>query len=136
MDEATKDNLWHYNTELKKFANSNRKDMTKAEACIWKFVLSGRQMMGYQFRRQRPILNFIADFMCKELMLIIEVDGLTHDWESVAENDLVRERQLANIGFTILRFSDDEVLKDIENVNQSICFFIEDFEENKKNHPL
>ncbi|GGI27023.1 endonuclease domain-containing protein [Pedobacter mendelii] len=136
MDEADKNNLWHYNTGLKKFANSNRKDMTKAEACLWKFVLSGKQMMGYQFRRQRPILNFIVDFMCKELMLVIEVDGLTHSWENVAENDITRDKLLADIGFSVLRFNDDEILTDIENVNRAICFYVEAFEWESKNHPL
>jgi very-short-patch-repair endonuclease len=108
--------------------------MTKAEACIWKFLLSAKQMMGYSFRRQRPVLNYIADFMCKELMLIIEVDGLTHQWESVAEKDLPREKELIDIGFTLLRFSDEEVLKDLENVNRAICFYIEKFE--NKSHLL
>ena len=45
--------------------------MTKAEACLWKYVLGSRQMKGYQFRRQRPVLNYIADFMCKELLLAV-----------------------------------------------------------------
>jgi very-short-patch-repair endonuclease len=88
MDRASRDNLWHYNPNLKHFAKNNRNTMIKAEACLWKFVLSRRQMEGYKFRRQRPILNFIADFMCKELMLIIEVGGLTHQWAEVAENDI------------------------------------------------
>jgi len=127
MQEANKENLWHYNSNLTKYANVNRKNMTKAEACIWKFVLSSKQMMGYSFRRQRPILNFIADFMCKELMLIIEIDGLTHQWELVAKNDIIREKTLSDLGFTILRFSDEEVLRDIENVNRAICFYIEKF---------
>ena len=77
MESVDKTNLFHYNKNLQSFANINRKNMTKAEACLWKFVLGGRQMMGYQFRRQRPVLNYIADFMCKELNLIIEVDGIT-----------------------------------------------------------
>jgi len=128
MEEAKKENLWHYNSDLKDFANTNRKNMTKAEACIWKFLLSSKQMMGYSFRRQRPILNFIADFMCKELMLIIEIDGLTHQWESVAVKDLSREKALSEIGFTIIRFNDEEILKDLENVNRAICFYIEEFE--------
>ena len=85
-------------------------------------------MQGYSFRRQRPILNFIADFMCKELMLIIEVDGLTHEWESVAGKDIIREKALAEIGFTILRFCDAEVLNDIANVNRAICFYIAEFD--------
>ncbi|UKT65908.1 endonuclease domain-containing protein [Pedobacter mucosus] len=127
MEKAKKENLWHYNRNLRGFANANRKNMTKAEACIWKFLLSSKQMMGYSFRRQRPILNFIADFMCKELMLIIEVDGLTHDWESIAENDILRGKALSEIGYTIIHFNDDEVLNDMENVNRAICFYIEDF---------
>lgn len=128
MEKAEKENPWHYNSYLKDFANANRKYMTKARACIWKFLLSSKQMMRYQFRRQRPILNFIVDFMCKELMLIIEIDGLTHQWESVAERDISREKALSDIGFTVIRFNDDEVLKDLENVNRSICFYIEEFE--------
>ncbi len=109
--------------------------MTKAEACLWKFALSGRQMKNYQFRRQRPILNFIADFMCKELMLIIEVDGITHEWEKIAANDPLREHSLKSVGFHILRFKDEDVLNDIGNVINEIEFFIHDFEQNK-NHPL
>ena len=81
--EANKDNYHLYNTRLQPFANKLRKDMTKAEACLWKYALRARQMKGYQFRRQRPVINFIADFMCKELMLVIEVDGITHHDEKV-----------------------------------------------------
>ena len=99
MSNATKSNLWHYNANLREFANQNRKSMTKPEACIWKLALSKRQMKGYQFRRQRPVLNYIADFMCKELMLIIEVDGLTHQWAEVAEKDIQRQQELEKIGF-------------------------------------
>ena len=86
MNQADKSNTFHYNKNLRPFANTNRKNMTKAEACLWKFVIGRRQMMNYQFRRQRPILNYIADFMCKELMLIIEVDGTNVKGKSV--NDM------------------------------------------------
>lgn len=143
MNQADKSNIYHYNKNLKAFANVNRKNMTKAEACLWKFVIGGKQMMNYQFRRQRPILNYIADFMCKELMLIIEVDGLTHQWEDVYQNDLIREKELKAVGFNILRFNDDEILSDINNVIRAIEIYIHDFEENIhdfeenkiKNHP-
>ena len=84
--------------------------MTKAEACLWKYVLRARTMKGYQFRRQRPVLNYIADFMSKELRLIIEVDGFTHQFEEVLEKDQKREQALQKAGFRILRFSDQEVL--------------------------
>ncbi len=107
--------------------------MTKAEACMWKYVLGARQMQGYQFRRQRPVLNYIADFLCKDLMLIIEIDGLTHDWEQVAENDIVRQQKLEEIGFSVLRFSDDEVLKDMDNVVRTIENYIQNY---KSDHPL
>ena len=82
-----------YNKHLKTFAHKNRYEMTKAEACLWKFVLSGKKL-GYTFNRQRPILNYIVDFMCKELKLIIEVDGYSHLLEDVIENDIVRQQKL------------------------------------------
>ncbi|MBC8052934.1 MAG: DUF559 domain-containing protein [Sphingobacteriaceae bacterium] len=136
MNQADPTNLWHYNSNLKVFANQNRKSMTKAEACLWKFVLSKKQMKGYQFRRQRPVLNYIADFMCKELMLIIEVDGITHQWQEVAEKDIKREDELKAIGFNVLRFNDDEVLEQINAVIYRIEEYIEEFERKAANHPL
>ncbi|NEU09386.1 endonuclease domain-containing protein [Flavihumibacter sp. R14] len=114
--EANKENQYAYNTHLQPYASSLRKQMTKAEACLWKYVLKARKLRGYQFRRQRPVLRYIADFMCMELMLIIEVDGITHDWEETHKRDRKREQELEAAGFSILRFSDEEVLKDIDAV--------------------
>lgn len=57
-------NHHHYNKNLREFAHEKRNEMTKAEACLWKYALRGKQM-GYTFNRQRPVLNYIADFMCK-----------------------------------------------------------------------
>jgi len=108
---------YNYNKKLKNFANSNRKSMTKSEACLWKYVLSSRQMMGYQFRRQRPISNYIADFACLPLGLIIEVDGLTHDNEEAIIKDKKRDEDLLNLGFVTLRFSSWEVLNKIDDVS-------------------
>jgi very-short-patch-repair endonuclease len=70
-----------YNKNLKEFARRLRKQATKAEVKLWNEVLRGRQLHGYTFLRQRPELFFIADVLCKELMLVIEVDGFTHEWE-------------------------------------------------------
>ena len=65
----------NYNKNLQPFANQLRKEMTKAEACLWKYILKAKQLKGYQFRRQRPVLNYIADFICMELMLLIVPAG-------------------------------------------------------------
>ena len=106
--------------------------MTKAEACLWKYVLRARKLSGYQFRRQRPVLNYIADFMCMELMLIIEVDGITHHWEETIKKDEIRQKSLESAGFTVIRFTDEEVLNHI----QVVCDFLGDWIEKKKNQQV
>uniref|UniRef100_UPI004049BB57 endonuclease domain-containing protein n=1 Tax=Fulvivirga sp. TaxID=1931237 RepID=UPI004049BB57 len=111
---------YHYNKRLSSGARELRRNMTKAEACLWKYVLRAGSMKGFTFRRQRPVLQYIADFMCKELELIIEVDGITHSYEEVAENDKVRQKALEDAGFTIIRYSDEEVLKHINSVRDAI----------------
>jgi very-short-patch-repair endonuclease len=131
MRQALSNNNFLYNKGLKLNAQALRKSMTKAEACLWKYVLQGQSLRGHQFRRQRPVLNFIADFMCKELNLIIEVDGITHTYENVAGKDSLRQKKLEEAGFTVLRFTDDEVLKDIARIK--IC--LEDWIDNNF-HPL
>jgi very-short-patch-repair endonuclease len=85
-------------------------------------------MKGYGFRRQRPVLKYIADVMCKELLLVIEVDGYTHQFEEAIKKDKIKQQDLEKGGFTVLRFTDDEVLHDIENVRQAILFTVETIE--------
>lgn len=85
-------------------------------------------MRGFQFLRQRPVLNYIADFMCKDLILIIELDGITHDDEQQWKIDMERQKELEDFGFTVLRFTDEEVMNDIDNVEWAITGWIE-------NHP-
>lgn len=85
-------------------------------------------MKGYQFRRQRPVLNYIADFMCKELCLVIEVDGYTHGFEETVVKDTRKDRELAAIGIRVLRFADDDVLKNIHGVAKRIEDVIEEIE--------
>jgi len=64
--KATKENHNLYNKALQPFAYKNCYQMTKAEACLWKYALRAKMMKGYTFNRQRPVLNYIADFMCKK----------------------------------------------------------------------
>ncbi len=120
FEEANKENHYSYNKNLKSYARENRNSMTKAEACLWKYVLRAGMMKGYGFRRQRPVLNYIADFMCKELLLIIEVDGITHHFEETIAKDKIRQQNLEDAGFTVIRFADEEVLHNIESVRQQI----------------
>ncbi len=117
-----------YNPKLKEFAKENRGQMTKAEACLWKYALSHGQMKGYNFNRQRPVLKYIADFMSKKLNLIIEVDGISHTLEGAFERDVKRQKDLEAAGFTVIRFTDDEVLKQIQAVRRVIYDTIEHLE--------
>ena len=126
--KVERSNLYGYNKKLKILARGNRNAATKAEACLWKYVLRARQMNGYQFRRQRPVVNYIADFMCKELMLIIEVDGITHDYSEAVTADEQRLNILEEAGFTVLRFDNDEVLNHINSVRYEIEKWIENYE--------
>jgi len=121
-----------YNKTLQPYANRLRKEMTKAEACLWKYVLRAKKLSGFQFRRQRPVLTYIADFMCMELMLIIEVDGITHHWEETIKKDEIRQKDLESAGFTMIRFSDEEVLNRI----QVVYDYLEDWIEKKINQQL
>jgi very-short-patch-repair endonuclease len=120
------ENNYFYNEDLRNLSHNLRSRMTKAEACLWKFVLKSGKMKGYNFRRQRPVLNYIADFLCKELMLVIEVDGLTHDLPEVIRNDEVKQKELEQAGFTVLRFGNSIVLHHIDDVAMQIEFWIEE----------
>jgi len=125
----SKHNNHFYNKNLQPYANRLRKEMTKAEACLWKYVLRAGKMKSFQFRRQRTVLNYIADFMCKELMLIIEVDGITHNLEDTIKKDEIRQKKLEAAGVTVRRFSDEEVLNRIQFVQE----YLEDWIEKKTN---
>lgn len=120
MNKASSKNNWHYNKGLQLYANKLRKNMTKAEACLWKYALKAGKLSNWQFNRQRPVLNYIADFMCKELLLIIEVDGFTHIWEETIDKDEKKEIELERAGFKVIRFNDEDVLNDINNVIREI----------------
>lgn len=119
MEKASRANNHHYNKALKSKANYLRNNGTKAEACLWKYVLKNKGV-GYGFRRQRPILNYIVDFVSFDLMLIIEVDGITHTYEDSPDKDRLRQLEIESIGFSFLRFTDDEVLTAIDRVKGKI----------------
>ena len=76
--------------------------------------------MGYDFHRQKPIGNYIADFFCPKVNLAIEVDGYTHRFEEVIKKDIKKEKYLNNLDITVIRFKDDEVMCEIDSVLKRI----------------
>ncbi len=118
----------HYKKSLQPNASRLRSNMTKAEACLWKYVLRAKMMKGYTFNRQRPVLHFIADFFCKELNLVVEVDGFTHQFEDTQRKDQQKDLALQEAGIKVLRFTDEEVLHEINVVQKTIENWIEEKE--------
>ncbi|MDX8459394.1 endonuclease domain-containing protein [Mesorhizobium humile] len=100
-------------------ARKMRKEMTDAELKLWNEVRAHR-LMGLSFRRQMPIAGYIVDFACPDKKLIVEIDGSQHAHEEVSASDVVRTTKLETLGWTILRFWNDDVIRDIDNVCQHI----------------
>ncbi len=113
-----------YNPRLKELARHLRNNSTQSEIWLWK-RLKGKQRLGHDFHRQKPIDNFILDFFCHELMLGIELDGVSHMFDEVQEKDLLKSQRMNELGITVLRFHDDEVFDDIDAVIRSIDSWIE-----------
>ena len=117
-----------YNSRLKQLVRNLRNNSTKSEVKLW-MELRAKKMMGYDFHRQKPLDNFIADFFCHEHMLVIELDGYSHNFEEVAIRDRAKEKTLSALGITVLRFNDSDVLNDMNNVLRTITNYILDYEE-------
>ena len=108
--------IW-YNPQLKKKARELRNNSTTSEIKLWMF-LKNKQMLSYDFHRQKPLDEYVVDFFCNELMLAIEIDGLSH--HNSEEYDTERQRKLETLGIRFLRFEDDEVFYNIEKVLKTI----------------
>jgi very-short-patch-repair endonuclease len=119
-----------YDPKLKELARRLRNNSTKAEIKLWGY-LKGRQLRGYDFHRQKPVGNYIVDFFCNSLMLAIEADGYTHSFDKVFERDGIKEQRLNELGITILRITDEYVIKDIEGVLAYLEKYIISMEEGR-----
>lgn len=117
----------HYNPKLKPLARKLRNNSTLSEILLWE-VLKNKKMLGYKFLRQKPVGNYIVDFFCNKLKLIIEIDGDSHNEENY-NYDMKRQHWLESIGLTVLRFDDLEVKKDMDNVLMAIEGWIRTYEE-------
>lgn len=101
-----------------KNAKQLRKNMTAAEMVLWLHLRKG--LYGLKFRRQHPIGLFIVDFYCHKVKLVIEIDGSIHNLEDVKENDKLREKELQKWGYSVIRFTNDELLHKCEEVINAI----------------
>jgi very-short-patch-repair endonuclease len=104
-----------YNSKLKDLAKKLRNNSTLSEAILWKY-LHQKKMKGYDFDRQKPMLEYIIDFYCKELKLAIEIDGNSHNYDAAFEADIVRQNEIEAYGVQFIRFTDKQVKLDLLNV--------------------
>ena len=114
-----------YNPKLKELAKKLRKNMTLSEILLWD-QLKQKKMLGFDFDRQKPVDEYIVDFYCKDLMLAIEIDGGSHDFEEVYENDVIRQKRLESLGVRFLRFHDLDVKKNLNGVLRVIEHWIKE----------
>jgi very-short-patch-repair endonuclease len=116
-----------YNPKLKALARQLRQQMTLSEVLLWNHLKQG-QMLGCDFDRQRPIGEFIVDFYCKDLKLAIEVDGMTHSYETAPAYDARRQARLEALGVRFLRFTDEDVKNRLYWVLEEIGAWIREHE--------
>lgn len=110
-------------TLIKHRSRQLRREMTEAERRLWN-ILNKHQVNGFRFRRQHPIGHYIADFVCLEARLVVEVDGSQHVDK---QYDCERTDWLKNEGYTVIRFWNNEVIENLEGVLEEIVRVLEDF---------
>lgn len=120
----------HNKFELKEFRKSLRKNLTPAEALLWK-ALKGKQLEGRKFRRQHSIGNYIVDFYCPAEKLAIELDGQPHFTLEGEETDRRKTRFLNSVGIRVLHFENKLVWQLPNMVLERIA---EEFQENINNY--
>lgn len=101
---------------VRKFLRNNS---TKAEIILWRF-LKKKQIDGFKFRRQHSIGSFIVDFYCPEKRMAIELDGDVHEVDKQAAYDRIRQRKIESLGIKVLRFTNEDVIQNVEDVLKAI----------------
>ena len=99
---------------LRDFARQNRREMTESETVLWNALRN--EFRGIKFRRQHPIGDYIADFLCLKAKLVIEVDGGYHDKPQQQLEDQWRTEFLQQKGYRVIRFTNEEVNTDVKGV--------------------
>ncbi len=111
-----KNKIIPYDPKLKEFAKQLRKNSTLSEVLLWQNIKN--KALGVQFHRQVPLLDYIVDFYCHELMLAIEIDGDSHLYKY--EYDAKRQGELEKVGVFFIRFSDLDVKQNMFSVGLSL----------------
>jgi very-short-patch-repair endonuclease len=108
-----------YDRRLKKRSQQLRRGMTVAEEFLWSKI-RGKQIKGCWFYRQKPVGEYIADFYCPKAKLVVEVDGSQHFSNETVEYDKVRDKYMTGMGLRVLRFTNKQVLTNMEAVLERI----------------
>ena len=116
-----------YDKELTEKARFLRNNSTLTEVLLWNELKRGKRR-GFDFHRQKPILHWIVDFFCYDLMLAIEIDGDYHLKNQVKKNDQDRQERIEALGITFLRFSDETIKYDIQSAIEGIDEYVDNFE--------
>ncbi len=121
MKKNTVEKSMFYGASPDIFTNAKelRNNMTLAEKMLWE-KLRSNSLNGLRFKAQHPISRFIADFYCHSVKLVIEIDGGVHQNEEISERDMNRTCELNKLGLKVIRFTNEEVLNDIERVIEKI----------------
>jgi very-short-patch-repair endonuclease len=103
-----------FNKDLIQFSFKNSREMSLNEQKLWFNILKGRQLLGYKFIKQKIFNNYIVDFYCSELLLVVELDGMSHD--RTFDNDKVRDAYFERIGVKVIRIMNSDVQKNLDGV--------------------
>jgi len=101
-------------------ARDLRQGSTPAEEALWARIRD-RQLLGLKFRRQAPIGPYVADFLCHELRLVLELDGSVHEEPAQISHDVNRDANLGALGFRVLRVTNQQIATDLDSVLRTIA---------------
>ena len=100
--------------EMLRVRRDLRSNLTLAEAILWNLLKDSQ--LGFKFRRQHSIGNYIVDFYCREKKLVLELDGEVHNNDAIAEKDIARSEYLRGLGLRVMRFENKEIMENIDGV--------------------
>ncbi|MDZ7807810.1 MAG: endonuclease domain-containing protein [Gracilimonas sp.] len=111
-----------YNRNLKYLARELRKNSTLSEVLLWEQIKG--KALGVEFHRQVPILKYIVDFYCHEIMVAIEIDGISHDHPEKFKHDEIRQKRIEKLGVTFVRIGDADVKNKLPDVVRYLDNFV------------